>query len=103
MRFSRKRPDFLDQPIVEFPQPFAGEEGLDRFAALQKFGAIAPAAVGCVCERHALRVPAIPRVLASAHLLRSGFQCERRQWRTRLIGIAPVGWQSGEMDNNAIA
>src|SRR3954463_6860787 len=40
-----KRPDLLDQAIVELFCPFAGEECLDRLAALDEFGAVAPAAV----------------------------------------------------------
>src|SRR5450432_821587 len=46
-----KRPQLLDQPIVELANPFARQERLDRAAALQKFGAIAPAAVRAVGKR----------------------------------------------------
>src|SRR6187551_2983175 len=34
-----KRPDLLDQAIVELPLPLAQEEGLDRRTSLQKLGA----------------------------------------------------------------
>src|SRR5712671_4951081 len=36
--------------------PFAGEEGSDRVAALQEFGAVAPAAVARIGEHHASRI-----------------------------------------------
>src|SRR5262249_54449944 len=40
-----KRPDLLDQAIIELAIPFAREERDDIVAAVQKFGAVAPAAV----------------------------------------------------------
>src|ERR1700740_3013555 len=36
-------PEILDQAVVEFPLPFAGEEGLDRLASREEFRAVAPA------------------------------------------------------------
>src|SRR5437588_4105865 len=39
-----KRPDFLDQAIIELPAPFPREERFDGLASLQELGAIAPAA-----------------------------------------------------------
>src|SRR5438105_12429886 len=45
-----KSPDLLDQSVVEPALPFAGEEGSDRVAALQEFGAVAPAAVARIGE-----------------------------------------------------
>ena len=44
----REGPYFLDQAIVELTRPFAAQKRLDRLAALKKFGAVAPAAVGRV-------------------------------------------------------
>src|SRR4029077_8011898 len=38
-------PKLLDEPIVQLALPLAGEEGNDRLAALQEFGAIAPVAI----------------------------------------------------------
>src|SRR5579859_4853150 len=55
-----KRPEFLDQPIIQFPRPLAHQECLDGAAALEKFRAVAPAAVFRIGERHAggvLRIP----------------------------------------------
>ena len=51
-------PEFLDQPVVEFARPFAGQERLDRLAALQELGAVAPAAVRRIGERDARGVAA---------------------------------------------
>src|SRR5262249_31408199 len=75
-------PEILDQAIVEFVLPFAGEEGHDRRAALKEFGAIAPAAVRGVGERYALGIARIPRIFRHAGLLRGGLSGERRKWRT---------------------
>src|SRR6204780_3209538 len=43
-----KRPKLLDQPIIEFTRPFARQERLNGFAPLEKFRAVAPAAIGCI-------------------------------------------------------
>src|ERR1700760_4263424 len=40
-----KRPDFLDETVVEFALPFARQERHDCFAPLEDIGAIAPATV----------------------------------------------------------
>ena len=34
--------DLLDQPIIEFAHPFAGQEIDNCIAALQEFGSVAP-------------------------------------------------------------
>src|ERR1051326_2618742 len=39
-------PDLFDQPVVQLLGPLAGQEGFDRLAALDEFGAVAPTAVG---------------------------------------------------------
>jgi hypothetical protein len=57
-----KGPDLLDQSVVGLALSFAGEEGSDRVAALQEFGAVAPAAVARIGEHHASRIARIPRV-----------------------------------------
>jgi hypothetical protein len=41
----RMRPEFLDQPVVEFLGPFAGEKCDDLLSALQEFATVAPLAV----------------------------------------------------------
>src|SRR3984885_2444318 len=40
-----KRPDFLDQPILQLASPLACEECLDRLAATNELGPVAPDAV----------------------------------------------------------
>ena len=45
-----KGPDLFDQTIVELAIPLARQERFDGLAALQKFGAIAPATVDRICE-----------------------------------------------------
>ena len=73
-------PDFLDQAVVELALPFTPEERFDGRSALQKLGAISPAAVGSVSERDARRISCIPGVLRHTRLLGSSFKRERRQW-----------------------
>src|ERR1700676_2189514 len=66
-----ERPEILDQAVVEFPRPFACEKRNDRGAALEKFGAVAPAAVLGIGQRHAFGIARIPGVFGHAGLLRS--------------------------------
>ena len=42
---SAKRPEFLDQSILELPVPFPGQEGLDLSPSIEKLGAVSPCAV----------------------------------------------------------
>ena len=49
-------PQFLDQPVIKFLRPFAGEKLHDLRATLGKFGAVAPLAVLGVDQRNPLRV-----------------------------------------------
>src|SRR3954454_23694540 len=83
-----KRPDLLDQPVVELLGPFAGQERLDLIAALDEFGAVAPAAVDRIGLRDPGRVAAVPGVLGPARLLRGGRGIERRKRRTVHGGIS---------------
>src|SRR6266566_7025279 len=78
-----KRPEFLDQTVLELAVPLACQKRLDGRAALQEFGAVAPAAVGRVRERDASRIARIPRVFGQARLLRGGLRGERwKRWTT---------------------
>src|SRR3954468_2079176 len=67
-----KRPDFLDEAVVEFAVPFARQERLDRFAALQELGPVTPAAVDRIGERDACRIARVPGILGHARLLGGG-------------------------------
>src|SRR6266568_730112 len=78
-----ERPEILDQTILVLPRPFAGEERNDRGAAFEKFGAVTPAAVLGIGQRHAFGVARIPGVLGHAGLLRGGLSGERRKRGTR--------------------
>src|ERR1700736_5042335 len=79
-----ERPQLLDQPVVEFPAPFALEKLDNRGATLKKFGAIAPTAVLSIGERDTSGIARVPRVLCAAHFLEGSFQGKRREWRTAL-------------------
>ena len=71
-------PDFLDEAVVQFAGPFAGEELDDGGASLEEFGAVTPTTVGGVGERDAVRIATIPGVLGSAGLFDCGFEGEGR-------------------------
>src|SRR5271165_3835861 len=74
-------PQRLDEPIVEFTLPLAGEEADDGLAALHELSAITPIAIHCVGERDFFRVAAIPAIFGQANLFDRGFQGEGRQRR----------------------
>src|SRR6266581_2774276 len=65
-------PEFLDQTVIELAVPLACQERFDGLAALQEFGAIAPAAVGRVRKRDASRIARVPCVFGHTCLLRCG-------------------------------
>ena len=44
-------PDFLDQPIVQFERPLAGQKSDDRLAPFEEFGPVPPPAGGRVGQR----------------------------------------------------
>ena len=61
-----KGPNLLDQAIVEFALPFAGQEGLDGRATLQELGAIPPPAIGRIGERDPGWIARVPGILGQA-------------------------------------
>ena len=71
-----KCPEFLDQAVVEFLVPFAGEEGDDFGAAVEEFGAVAPAGIGGVGAGDSVGVAGVPGFFGEANFLDSGFAGE---------------------------
>src|SRR5919199_729160 len=64
-----KRPQFLDQSVVELPRPFALQKTHDLRSAEDELWPVAPPALGAVGEGHLFRVtgvPSIPRADGSA-------------------------------------
>ena len=51
-----ERPDFLDQPVIEFLVPFTHEKGLDCLPALNELGAISPTALDRIGQCHLRRI-----------------------------------------------
>src|SRR3984957_13026648 len=76
-----KRPQLLDQPVLQLAFPLSREKRHDVLAALENFGAVAPFAVDRIAARHELRVARVPGVFRAAHLLDRGFPGERRKRR----------------------
>src|SRR5262245_35202631 len=77
-----KRPELLDQPVVELTAPLTLEKSFDRLATLEELGAVSPAAVDCVGERNAGGIARIPCILGQAHLLCGGLGRKWWQWRS---------------------
>src|SRR5215216_148061 len=78
-----ERPEILDQAIVVLLRPFAGEKFDDRLAPLEEFGAVTPAAVLGIGQRHPHWIARIPGIFRHERLLGGGFAGEGRQRRTR--------------------
>src|SRR5438045_600128 len=74
-----KRPDFLDQPILQLANPLAYEECLDGLAATNELGAVAPDAIHRIGKRYFGRIARVPGILGEARLLRGAFGCKGRQ------------------------
>src|SRR3954463_3168537 len=81
-----ERPELLDQAVVLLFLPLSPQELDDRGTTRKELGAIAPAAVDAVRERHPLGVARIPGIFSEAHLARSGFGAERRHDHGRRYG-----------------
>src|SRR6266404_5941030 len=79
-----KRPQLLDESIVEFLGPFSSQEGDNLWSSVHKFGAISPSRVRRVGERDFLRITGIPSVFSEPNLLNRSFAGERRHgWTGR--------------------
>src|SRR5262249_48915674 len=63
-----KRPQLLDQTVLELLGPFTGEKGNDGRPSLKELRAVAPYAVYSVGERHLFRIATVPAILGGAHL-----------------------------------
>src|SRR5687768_2314819 len=78
-----KRPQLLDEAVVELLAPLAYQELLDGLAPGEELRAIPPDAVTGVSQRDPLRLARVPRVLGHAHLLRRRRCVEWRERRSR--------------------
>jgi hypothetical protein len=65
-------PQLLDQAVLQFAVPLAGEEGLGLFTAAAELGTVAPMGIeGGECDLG--RVAAVPAVLGQADFLDGAF------------------------------
>src|SRR5215813_13521130 len=64
-----KRPQFLDQSVVEFPRPFATKKGDNLLPADDEFGSVAPPALFAVGKSHCFRITRIPSIFRKTNLL----------------------------------
>src|SRR5689334_9501090 len=77
-----KRPEFLDEPVVQLFRPLPLKKLNDLLASIRKFGAIPPARVDCISECHFFRIATVPAIFCQANLLNGSLSSERRQGRT---------------------
>src|SRR6476620_8592514 len=83
------RPQFFDEPVVQFPRPFAREEFDDLLSPDRKFGAISPTRVDGVSKRDFTWIARIPAVLRQTNLLdRSLTSKRRKRWTCCRFGRA---------------
>src|SRR5262245_66300887 len=68
-----KRPELLDQSVVELTVPLAPQKGDDLLSADDELGSIAPAALRVVGERHPYGISGVPSILGQSDLLDGGF------------------------------
>src|SRR5829696_4021193 len=73
-------PQLLDEPVVELPIPFTGQELDDLGPSLEDLAAVSPLAVDRVRQRNALGIAGVPCILGGADLLDRGLV---REWRKR--------------------
>ena len=93
-----RRPDLLDQPVVELFGPFARKESLDGGAALKEFRAVPPYAAGRVGQRDAFRIATVPGILGGSRLYRRRFGREGRErwtWCVSIQGSTPSAAATG--------
>ncbi len=76
-------PDLRDQPVVQLPCPFTGEESHDLSPAVDELSTVSPLAVGGINERHFSGL----RLFHPSPALRTfwvgGFECEGGQQTRR--------------------
>src|SRR5215471_12034504 len=76
---SSKRPEFLDESIVQFLCPLARKKSDDFVSPANELRSISPARVDRVGQGNFSWITSIPAVFSEAHLLNCTLACERRQ------------------------
>jgi len=76
-----KRPNLLDQAVIELAIPLARQKCFDFRSTVDKLGAITPATVRRVGERDPGRIARVPCIFGHSHFLRGGLGDEGRQRR----------------------
>src|SRR5258706_442223 len=74
-------PEFLDKAVFQLARPLARQKGLDFVTASEEFGAVPPDAAGCIGERDARRIAAVPAIFGGAHLLCRAYGGKGGEWR----------------------
>jgi hypothetical protein len=74
-----KGPEFFNKAIIDFPDPFAGQEFDDLRPSLKELAPISPTTIGRVGKRDAFRTTTIPSILGRAYLLYRSLARERGQ------------------------
>src|SRR4030081_2127574 len=75
-------PELFNEPIVQFPTPFALEERNDLLPSIDKLSAVSPARIYRVSQRHFFRIARVPAVFGHTNFLNGRFASKWGQRRT---------------------
>src|SRR5262249_11461246 len=77
-----KRPELLDQSVVQLSVPFTSQKRDDLLPSDDELRPVTPTALRTVSQGDPLGVPGIPAILGHPHLLGRGLGRKRWQWRS---------------------
>ena len=83
---SPKSPELLDEPVIQLPLPFAGQEFDDGRPPLDKFGAVSPPTINRIGPSDLFRIATVLAIFRQAHLLARRLVCKGRE-RSALSGF----------------
>src|SRR5581483_8726273 len=90
-----KRPEFLDEPVIQFFGPFPLQKLNDLLSSIRKFSAISPARIDCIRQRYFFRIASVPAIFCQAHFLNGSLTSKRRQRRTSCCRLGCHDCSSG--------
>jgi hypothetical protein len=79
-----ERPQFLDQPVLQFLGPLPRQESDDLLPPIDKFRPVPPPRIDGICQTHFLRRPRIPSIFRAPHFQNRRLVRKRRKWRPAL-------------------
>src|SRR5580698_4951576 len=80
-----KRPQLLDESIVQFTPPFACEKLLDFLSAGHKLRPITPVTIDGISQTNFLWISRVPSIFAGAYFHNCRLMCEGWDWTENLL------------------